>query len=205
MIPGTRSRRCRSATPTTSSRGSVSTGTRRRSQDGLIGLLTGGDKFVVRGGYARTHDYAFLNLALNVASSFPYVAAINNSNFANAFTRLPNLQFTVGQDPSQLTRTVVAEDFRAPEADQYSLELQRELTGSMVFRVGYVGTQGRRSLSDDRRQPTPAVLQLTRVDPSARRHSPSRQRGRFDLPLAPDRSRKAAERRFECGRALHVE
>ena len=115
----------------------------RTSSDGLLGFLTGGDKFVVRGGYARTHDYAFLNLALNVASSFPYVAAINNSNFTNAFTRLPNLQFTTGQDPSFLTRTVVSEDFRAPEADQYSLELQRELTGNMVMRIGYVGTQGR--------------------------------------------------------------
>ena len=123
---------------------------------GLIGLLTGGDKFVVRGGYARTNDYAFLNLALNVASSFPYVAAINNSNFADAFTRLPNLQFTAGQDPNQLTRTVVADDFRAPEADQFSLELQRELSGSMVFRIGYVGTQGHglyQTLDGNPRQP----------------------------------------------------
>ena len=137
----------------------------KTTANGLIGLLTGGDKFVVRGGYARTHDYAFLNLALNVASSFPYVAAINNSNFANAFTRLPNLQFSVGQDPSQLTRTVVAEDFRAPEADQYSLELQRELTGSMVFRVGYVGTQGRglyQTLDGNPRQ----QFSTARVDPS---------------------------------------
>ena len=108
----------------------------------MLGLLTGGDKFVVRGGYARTHDYAFLNLALNVASSFPFVAAINNSNFPDAFTRLPDLEYVPGSDPNLLTRTVVAEDFRAPEADQFSLEFQRELTGNTVFRIGYVGTQG---------------------------------------------------------------
>jgi hypothetical protein len=137
----------------------------RTGTNGLLGRLTGGDKFVVRGGYARTHDYAFLNLALNVASSFPYVAAINNSNFANAFTRLPNLSFTVGQDPSQLTRTVVADDFRAPEADQYSLEFQRELSNHMVFRVGYVGTQGHglyQTIDGNPRLP----FSTSRVDPS---------------------------------------
>ena len=109
---------------------------------GMLGKLTGGDKFVVRGGYARTHDYAFLNLALNVASSFPFVAAINNSNFSNAFTRLPELEYVPGSDPNLLTRTVVSGDFAAPEADQYSLEFQREITGNMVVRLGYVGTQG---------------------------------------------------------------
>ena len=128
----------------------------RTSSDGLVGLLTGGDKLVVRGGYARTHDYAYLNLALNVASSFPFVAAINNSNFTNAFTRLPELQYIPGSDPNLLTRTVVAEDFRAPETDQYSFELQRELTGNMVFRIGYVGTQGHglyQTLDGNPRQP----------------------------------------------------
>ena len=59
------------------------------SGDGMLGWITGGDKFVLRGGYARTHDYAFLNLALNIASSFPFVAAINHSNLPNAFTLLP--------------------------------------------------------------------------------------------------------------------
>jgi hypothetical protein len=128
----------------------------RTKSGGLLGMLTGGDKFVVRGGYARTHDYAFLNLALNVASSFPFVAAINNSNFTNAFTRLPDLEFVPGSDPNLLTRTVVADDFRAPETDQYSLEFQRELTGNMVFRVGYVGTQGHglyQTLDGNPRQP----------------------------------------------------
>ena len=52
----------------------------------MLGWMTGGDRFVVRGGYARTHDYAFLNIALNIVSSFPYVAAINRSNLANAFS-----------------------------------------------------------------------------------------------------------------------
>ena len=72
---------------------------------GLVGKLTGGDKFVLRGGYARTHDYAFLNIALNIVSSFPYVAAINRSNLADAFNVLQNTPAGVpaGTDPNQLT------------------------------------------------------------------------------------------------------
>lgn len=113
----------------------------RTDMGGPIRWLTGSDKLVLRGGYSRTNDYAFLNIALNVASSFPFVAAISSSNLPNAFTALSRLEPT-GLDPNQLTRTVVASDFRAPYADQYSLEIQREFLQNFVFRVGYVGTKG---------------------------------------------------------------
>jgi hypothetical protein len=113
--------------------------------EGIVGRLTGGDKFVLRGGYARTHDYAFLNIALNIVSSFPYVAAINRSNLADAFNVLQSTPAGVpsGQNPNTLTRTVVAEDFRSPVADQFSLEIQRQLGADLALRVGYVGTFGK--------------------------------------------------------------
>ena len=128
------------------------------STGGLIGAITGGDKFVLRGGYARTHDYAFLNIALNIVSSFPYVAAINRSNLANAFTLLQATPPGVpaGQDPNTLTRTVVAEDFRSPLADQFSVEMQRQLGQNLAVRVGYVGTFGKdlfQTLDGNPRQP----------------------------------------------------
>ncbi len=112
---------------------------------GVIGKLTGGDKFVLRGGYGRTNDYAFLNIALNIVSSFPYVAAINRSNLPNAFSLLQAAPPGVppGTDPNTLTRTVVGEDFRSPMADQFSLEVQRQLAANLVMRVGYVGTFGK--------------------------------------------------------------
>jgi len=130
----------------------------RTSDTGLTGFLTGGDRFVLRGGYARTHDYAFLNIALNIVSSFPYVAAINRSNLAGAF---PLLQATppgvpAGQNPNTLTRTVVADDFRAPMADQFSLEVQRQLGQNLAVKVGYVGTFGKdlfQTLDGNPRQP----------------------------------------------------
>ncbi|HEX2488946.1 MAG TPA: hypothetical protein VHR27_06065, partial [Blastocatellia bacterium] len=111
-----------------------------RTSGGPFNLLTGGDKLVVRGGYARTNDAAFLNINLNIASAFPFIASINVPA-AGAFNAVRNAQVT-GLNPNTLTRTIVGEDFRAPAYDQYSLEIQRELSGNVVMRVGYVGTKG---------------------------------------------------------------
>jgi hypothetical protein len=150
----------------------------RTRREGLLGSLTGGDRLVIRGGYARTHDYQFLNLALNVASSFPFVAAVSlpavsvpgGVGVPGAFARLPQAQ-PAGLNPLQLTRTVVADDYHAPLADQYSLELQRQITNNAVVRVGYVGTRGkdlfqtldgnpRRPFSTQRVDPTRGVIRL---------------------------------------------
>jgi hypothetical protein len=114
------------------------------SQEGLLGKITGGDRLVVRGGYARTNDYAFLNIALNIASSFPFVAAIAGNNVSNAFTVLQNTPagVPVGQNPNLLNRTVVADDFRSPTYDQLSVGLERQLAENLAVRAGYVGTFG---------------------------------------------------------------
>lgn len=127
------------------------------SADGVLGFITGGNKLVFRGGYARTNDYAFTNIASNIASAFPFVAAVDLPVVAqpvsvvtggtqavganNAFTALPAISNS-GLNPATLTRTIVGSDFRAPSYDQYSLELQRELAKNLVMRVGYVGTKG---------------------------------------------------------------
>ena len=122
----------------------------RTDPDGILGFITGGDKLVIRGGYAVTHDYTFINIALNVASSFPFVAAVSlpaNVTFAgaasvpNAFTRLPNVS-NAGVNPNEFTRTVVGEDFRSPYYQSFSFEAQRELGTNVVFRLGYVGSKG---------------------------------------------------------------
>ena len=144
----------------------------RTSRDGFVGFLTGGDRLVVRGGYARTNDYQFINLALNIASSFPQVAAITlpttpqlsgGVGVSNAFARLPGS--TLPGNPNLATRTIVSEDFRAPIADQFSFELQRQLTENLVMRVGYIGTRGMdlfQTLDGNPRQPFSTV----RVDPT---------------------------------------
>lgn len=113
----------------------------RTDGDGPIGWLTGGDRLVIRGGYARTHDSNFININLNIASAAPFIASVTLAP-AGAFAAIPNTQVT-GVNPLTLARTIVAEDFRSPVYDQFSLEAQRELTRDLVVRIGYVGTRGR--------------------------------------------------------------
>ncbi|PYV11692.1 MAG: hypothetical protein DMG07_18630, partial [Acidobacteria bacterium] len=143
----------------------------RSKEGGILGRLTGGDKLVLRGGYARTNDYQFLNLALNIASSFPFLAAINRSNQANAYTVLPTLKPDLSSPTALnlLTRTVVAENFRAPIAEQFSLEIQREMALNTVFRLGYVGTKGTglfQTLDGNPRTACSTPPNCSRVDPT---------------------------------------
>lgn len=121
----------------------------RFSDNGILGFITGGDKTVIRGGYSRTYDANYINLNLNVAGSFPF---LYTATFApvgtpplvpNAFTSIRNFTVpTTITGANLLTRTVVAEDFRAPSTDQFSFEVQRELNADTVFTIGYIGTKG---------------------------------------------------------------
>lgn len=120
--------------------------------DGVLGWITGGDKLVIRGGYTRTHDYAYTNIALNIWSSFPFVAAVSSfptiqtQNLGgqtvtvtpNAWTTLQNPPFS----PNTVNRTIVDENFHMPVYDSVSFEMQREFSSNVVVRVGYVGTKG---------------------------------------------------------------
>jgi outer membrane receptor protein involved in Fe transport len=108
------------------------------SNNGILGYITGGDRLVVRGGYTRTHDYAYTNIALNIWSSFPFVAAFNLTNVPNAYATFKTLPV----NPAIFTRTQVTPDFQSPVYDSFSFELQREVTRDLVFRVGYVGSKG---------------------------------------------------------------
>lgn len=116
----------------------------RPHKGGVLHYLTGGTNLVLRGGYARTNDYEFAGMALQPANSFPFVISISQSNLPNAFTVLPTLRpdLTSPASLNLLKRTTVASDFRSPIADQFSLEIQRQLASNTVFRIGYVGTRG---------------------------------------------------------------
>lgn len=116
---------------------------------GILGLATGEGKLVLRGGYSRTYDVAFNNIALNVGTSFPavylYQIPFAGATIPNAYAQIQS--FVAGNipaiaNPNTLTRTIVTPDFRAPFAEQYSLQLQRELAGGFAFTMGYVGTKG---------------------------------------------------------------
>ncbi len=145
----------------------------RTSAKGILGLITGGNKLVVRGGYSRTYDVNFINLNSNVSGSFPFVATQNfpPGSFATVQnTTIPNVS-----QPNRLSRTVVSEELRAGAADQISLELQRELSKDLVVKVGYIRTRGTgllQTVDGNPCQPTLNCSNLNfgnRVDPNLER------------------------------------
>jgi len=141
-----------------------------RFEGGVLGRITGGDKLVLRGGYSRTHDYGFININLNIASAFPFLFALNPS-LTNAYANLLNAPAPAPDDIPFITRTTVAPDFRAPVADQYSLEVQRELAKNWVVRVGYVATKGTGLFQTV--DGNPVIAARTNRDDPAFKYSPS--------------------------------
>ncbi len=116
---------------------------------GMMSWLTGNGKLVLRGGYSRTYEVAFNNIALNIASSFPLVAAFNVPTVGavtpNAFAQVEAIRggaVPAIANPNILVRTIVSKDFRSPYAEQISFQFQRELTGGWALSSGYVGTKG---------------------------------------------------------------
>jgi hypothetical protein len=105
-------------------------------------FLTGNGKLVLRGGYARTYDFAFLNIALNIFSAFPFVNSFNlNPRTPNSY---PDLLTALNNpvNPGALTRTNVSPDFRSPLSDQFSIGIQRQLGDGLGMTVTWIGTKG---------------------------------------------------------------
>ncbi|MBI3681800.1 MAG: TonB-dependent receptor [Acidobacteria bacterium] len=111
---------------------------------GGLGWLTGDQALVLRGGYSRTYDFAFINIALNIGSSFPFLnSATLNPRTPNSWVSIQRaVSNPVIPDPNALTRTIVGEDFRAPYAEQVSMQLQRAFVKDWALSVGWVGTKG---------------------------------------------------------------
>jgi hypothetical protein len=95
----------------------------------------------------------YLNIPLNIGSSFPFVFAYDipidpslpgsvRPNAFNAINNIRNGQVPPLSNPNLLIRTITSGDFRAPLSEQVSLQFQRELGGGYAASVGYVGTKG---------------------------------------------------------------
>ncbi len=132
------------------------------------------NKTVLRGGYSRTYDLIFNNIVLNIFSSFPFTLVTNfPARSADGFAKVQNIatgrvQPTVA-NPLQITRTIVNPTYRAPLAEQFSTQIQRELGNNWAATVGYVGTKGTglfMSLDGNPTVPGNNANGTIRVDPS---------------------------------------
>jgi hypothetical protein len=111
---------------------------------GIFHIFTGGRALVVRGGYARTYDSSFTQVVTQVANSFPFVKSASlparTPNSLEILLRLPSAP--LAGNPNLLARDLPPGDLRSPYAEQFALQLQRELGTDWLFSLGYVGTKG---------------------------------------------------------------
>lgn len=144
---------------------------------GFLGALTGDGKLVLRGGYSRTYDVAFNNIALNVGTAFPFRLVVDVPLDPSLPGLRPKAFAIMDQvrrgnvppppNPNLITRTITSRNFRSPFAEQASLQFQRELSGNLALSVGYVGTKGTALFqSVDGNPPIRGTGGARRVDPS---------------------------------------
>lgn len=139
----------------------------RFGESGWLRKLFGEDATVIRGGYAVSYDPLFDNVLLNTAASSPNVfgsttvgSAGGVRGFANAG---PGSLPTTGSLSPTATVNSISENLVNPITQVYNLGIQRQLPGSLILDVAYVGSRSERLFINE--QLNPGVNNI-RLDPT---------------------------------------
>ncbi len=123
---------------------------------------------VVRGGYARTYDFAYIALPDNIVNTFPFVRTVRlaprTPNSYEAIFRA--VSAPIPENTNLLERSIAGADFRSPIAEQFALQLQKGLGVNWALSVGYVGTKGTALIQSVDGNPTVPGSSGRRVDPT---------------------------------------
>jgi hypothetical protein len=95
---------------------------------------------VVRGGWGLYYTHYSGNVPAGLVAG-PYAATTVNTNTTAAPFTLAN-PFTTPGAPGTLSLRAVSPNLRNGYAQQYSLSVEREITGAMHVRVSYIGSKG---------------------------------------------------------------
>lgn len=134
--------------------------------DGFLAKVLGNKKSVIRTGYQIGYDSFFNNIASNAQASTPNVIATNLNSQASQPRGWPNpLQSipTTARNPSPTdSQTLIAGDLVNPYIQRWSFGIQRELPGSVIYDISYVGSKGTKLfLTEDLNPLVPSSLRIT--------------------------------------------
>jgi hypothetical protein len=120
-----------------------------RFSSGILGKLFGEGKTVWRGGYQVTYDTFFNNLLSNIAGSSPntlgglITSPTTGRGTANFQAQFATIQATP-PTPLDVQGNLFNPNIRNPYTQRWSFGLQRELPGSAMLDLSYVGSAGRK-------------------------------------------------------------
>ncbi|HZW96667.1 MAG TPA: carboxypeptidase-like regulatory domain-containing protein, partial [Candidatus Eremiobacteraceae bacterium] len=112
---------------------------------GFAWQLPGMSRSVLRGGYGiyytRTTGQPFFQLL--ASPPFGLIRQIPDNGVSTAFPAFPPLPFFPPYSPTtQLTPSIFSPNFRPPIIQQYSMDVQTEVSRDMVLDIGYHGSRG---------------------------------------------------------------
>jgi hypothetical protein len=172
------------------------------------------EKTVIRGGYRITYDPAYYNIFLNVATSAPVVNAgavgtntptactapcLPTAGFLGSNVRAAHLSdIPRGVNPGTRLNTRVANNFKEPYAQEWTLGVQQEFTSKMVLEVRYVGNHVLNNFQTINANPSLSNLVAngfsafipSGVTPCATAGTPGFSSGRADCNFANVRNRE---------------
>ena len=117
---------------------------------GFLGRLLGQDKTVIRGGYSIAYDVFFDNILVNTASQSPNVFSVStfgvNGGAARGFANagVNSLPASVGSPNPRATIETISPNLVNPQTHLWNFGIQREIKGSVIVDVAYVGSRGER-------------------------------------------------------------
>jgi len=111
---------------------------------------------VMRGGFGLYYSRTSVNDAFQLFQNAPFYQSISNTGALNAAATFqnpfnpapPNINafpvWSYRTATSQLGYTMVAPEWETPRTQQWTLNVQDQISSSMVVQLGYVGTRGSR-------------------------------------------------------------
>jgi hypothetical protein len=123
---------------------------------GLAWQLPHTQRFVLRGGWGVYHTRVTGQPTFQLLTNQPFAQVRQNvaganaaASFANPFPAAPALpSFTAYSPTTSQTVLTFAPSFRPPMVQQYSLNLQSELSRNTMLEVGFIGARGTHLLRD---------------------------------------------------------
>ncbi len=103
---------------------------------------TGKGDTVVHAGYGILYNEPETNLVTPLSTNPPFAVPVSLTTSTPSPTLTLQNAFSQAQAAKSISPTTVTPDFKNPQVQSYNLEVQQRLSGTLAFKIGYMGAKG---------------------------------------------------------------